>query len=43
VHIIDKQITEAMRQEDQDFKDLSQIVGKPKVKDDVMPFKSPLL
>ena len=46
VHIADdiKMLTmTTMQHEDEDFKELSQFVGKPKFNDNVEGFKSPLL
>tara|TARA_B110000285_G_C14681792_1_gene405035 strand:- start:189 stop:326 length:138 start_codon:yes stop_codon:yes gene_type:complete len=45
VDMLDIQIKEAMRQEDRDLHDLTQIVfvHKPGDKEDMTPFKSPLL
>ena len=41
--MIDLQINKCMEQEDYDLKDLSELVGKPKIKNGIVPFKSPLL
>ena len=43
IHVIDQQIKETMKQEDDDFKALSQIVGKPKAKEAFPAFKSPII
>ena len=41
--MIDLQINKGIEQEDDDLKDLSELVGKPKNINDISPFKSPLL
>ena len=43
IHVIDQQIKETMKQEDDDFKALSQIVGKPKAKEAFPAFRSPII